>query len=471
MEKAYFGFSDATNETDQNIIDYFYASKLYRNNLKRGDRESGICVVVGPKASGKTHVRRMIDLENSHQLVWSIDRSQGFRAEDAGSYPAPIENLLINVLLSGLVDLIKQRKADFSNAAFKEISNLRASLVEIFARFLSGTKVKAGVEVAQIEWNFEKILSKGVSKIPEFSKVGTEEYRKRMMPCLEEKQAYILIDDVDDVFTGAEANHAFVEGLINAAVTLNRHFGKYLHCLLFIKSGLYRMYVEKAGAPSRAREFIDYILWDEDELIELLAIRIRKKLGMDRDERAWRSWTGAFEAKKKKEVEAIQEYLIDRCNTGPRDLIMFSNMAKEKSGEAKISLKDIQSVEDRYSYEKLYLVNSEFGKVYPEIANLLGKVFAGRDATHSKGQLIELIKKEVLQSGDIKESFGRHEYIRLAYPDTFLEALYDIGFIGFRRNRTSRFLYAMTHLRAGSELYDAYEHRIHPAFWSYLRLK
>jgi len=81
----------------------------------------------------------------------------------------------------------------------------------------------------------------------------------------------------------------------------------------------------------------------------------------------------------------------------------------------------------------------------------------------------------MLGNADImKGEFGAMPLLRSADSSKVMENLFEFGFIGFRDDSKSEFVYMMDlqsdMIDPGDRLFQAYEHRIHPAYESYLRL-
>jgi hypothetical protein len=462
MVSNYFGYSDASD--DEDLYKYFYRTPLF-DQIKKGNKASGKFLVHGIKGAGKTAICNKIQAENASQLVRKIDKSFGFDVSARGKYAAPIESLMITLLLKEVINEIKTRASDFTNKqAVKKVDSLIDKLRGIFSQVISGTTVKSPI----IEFDLEKIFTK---KLDGFSQFKIDEYLRALEPALNEKQGYILVDDVDDVFTGADENAAFIEGLVRAAKEINKSFGKSLHCLIFLKSGLFKLFFENAKEYDKLRDFIVSISWGKEELAELLARRIRQKHNLAQTVPHWTAWQHEFEGSDQKQIEEIQSYIISRCVSGPRDLIVYCNMAKEEAGKDKIGSKHIKKVEDLYSKEKLYEINRDFGKTYPKISDLLQQAFAGESQTYLDDKLRKLLTEKILANDKIHQLFDKYEYILLATKESLMELLYGIGFLGFRGTKTSEVEFVMTNPEPGSKvLYTAYEYRIHDAYRQYLNL-
>jgi hypothetical protein len=111
-----------------------------------------------------------------------------------------------------------------------------------------------------------------------------------------------------------------------------------MHCLVFLKSGIFKLFFENAKEYDKLRDYISSpISWDKKELTALLAVRIRQIRGKsDIDETT--AWGLEFDAASG--LDKIQDYIVSRCVSGPRDLIVYCNMAKDLAKSAKITLKE-----------------------------------------------------------------------------------------------------------------------------------
>jgi hypothetical protein len=460
----YFGYIDADDDPD--LSKYFYRAPLFEQ-IKKGDKNEGKFVIHGIKGAGKTAICRMLAEANASKIVCRIDKSFGFEVDSLGEYAAPIEGLLLTLLLDELANEIKSRKSEFSDPqSIKGVDNLKSRLGGFLKKVVGATKIRATV----VEVDVQKILeSKHISG---FSRFKIADYGDILTPALKEKQGYILIDDVDDVFIGADKNAAFVEGLVRATKQINMYFGRNLHCLVFLKSGLFKLFFENAREYDKLQDFIISISWGKNELIELLGDRIKQKHGAREGKPIWRSWQLDFGGDNEEEIQQLQDYILDRCVSGPRDLIMYCNMAKEKAGSGKISMDDVKEVEDSYSKEKLAQINRDFGRTYPRIFEFLQQVFTGQRQRYTNAQMFELLNDRIIADERLQAAFGKLHYVMFATKENLVDLLYGIGFIGFKRARTSGVEFVITNAEPGPRiLYTAVEYMIHNAYAQCLNLK
>jgi hypothetical protein len=149
-------------------------------------------------------------------------------------------------------------------------------------------------------------------------------------------------------------------------------------------------------------------------------------------------------------------------------------LAKEIAGSRKITLDDFLACEAQYSRDKLYELNRDYESQYGNIADLLARIFRTKQAVYAKGELQTLIQIAIFGSKEIKKDFGSMDLVRYADTTGLMEKLFNFGFIGFRDTAGSDFVYMMDMqeelVGPGNRLFHAFQHRIHPAYETYLRL-
>jgi|GEM_PF-2813880 hypothetical protein len=458
----YFGYSDAADEV--NLKDYFVRSPLF-HQMKKGDLTEGIFVVHGIKGAGKTALCNMIQMENEQEaLVLKIDKAFGFDIRKLDANSAAVEGLMLTLLMKELIKEIKAKKSLFSSQALKKIESSEEKVKKFLSRIPGAIKGKVG----PLEVDLSKLLDEDV--VASFSRFQITDYVDTLTPALKERQAYILIDDVDDVFAGADRNADFLEGLLRAAKEINKAFGHLIHCLIFLKSGVFKLLFENANEYDKLRDYIAAsISWDKNGLTSLLAVRIRQ-IHKQKDIDTASAWELDFDGKGSS-IKDIQDHIVSRCVSGPRDLIVYCNMAKEKAGNSRIGMQHIQDVEGVYSKEKLATINRDFGRTYPRIQEFLQQLFSGEKQIYTNEQIFGLLRDKVIISEPFKKIFSKEEYVVYATKEKLIELLYSIGFIGFKKTKSSPLEFVITNPDPDSQmLYKASEYRIHHAYKQYLNL-
>jgi hypothetical protein len=77
MYDEYFGKADAEQESLGHLTDYFFSKKSFEE-LKTDNLDSGKCVVVGVKGSGKTHICKWLQQDyKDSRIGWKFEISDG----------------------------------------------------------------------------------------------------------------------------------------------------------------------------------------------------------------------------------------------------------------------------------------------------------------------------------------------------------------------------------------------------------
>ena len=95
----------------------------------------------------------------------------------------------------------------------------------------------------------------------------------------------------------------------------------------------------------------------------------------------------------------------------------------------------------RFSEEKLYALNGDFGHIYPEIPQLVQAVFQGFKMQFSGVELRERLEGGVLNDPkSAKQGFGQQSWFRDATANSFVKKFFDVGVVGItRQNREALF--------------------------------
>ncbi|NLJ49553.1 MAG: hypothetical protein GX428_08215 [Candidatus Atribacteria bacterium] len=470
--EEFFGKRDAGQENSETLAKYFLRMDLV-SNIKSDNKSIGKCIIVGVKGSGKTALCRNIQMEcDKNGVGWRLELSDGFPVEDNKRQSSFYSSLLIVYLLSKIIDIIEDNKKAFSKEALSSLPGLVEKFKSSATTFFKSINFEFSADGPKINFNVEQLLKLGQR---ELSQIKIEKFKEILTPCLSEKRGYILIDDVDEIFPGSDTNFEFIEGLISASVTINNVFGNLLHCLVFIKAGAYSRFYENGRNYDKYPESVVFLRWGSGELMDMFALRAKIASGSkELFEERFKTMQLVFEGTES-EIQKIEEFMVSRCNSGPRDIIILGNFAKQEAINRKIKFEDLVKREGDYSQEKIYLLNRDYKYQYGDITELLSRVFRNQPVIFSKGKLEEFIQTAILGNAKIMNGqLGSMELLKSVDSSKVIEKLFDFGFIGFREDGKSEFQYMMDlqnkMLQPGSRLFTAFEHRIHPAYVTYLRL-
>ncbi len=455
----YFGLSDAAHELQETIVPD-HVQWAFEDQLKFGDQSDGKQVIIGIKGSGKTALRRFIE-ERKDSIVWNIDCDHAYFDFDASTIKGRsgiVKNSLALDLLRGFASHLTDVYSD--NTLDKVASKAKSAL-------------EAGIEIIK---NVPKALTLDQIDMSELVKPKASKYvnaarekvHSGLMEALEGKEAYIMIDDVEDVFPRLETNPSFIEALVRAIHDINRMSDHHLHVLLFMKYGVWRQWFENQTEYDKVAHIIQEISWDHDALCLLIAKRIARI--HNKDPRATNSenlWKLEFAWPKSKNFRSFSRNLTKYCVSGPRDMIVIANRAKTEAKDEKITISHIKTILKSYSEVKTYELAADFSGVYPEIHRFVERVFQGCPEVMSGSEFAEWIETHALTDEAVDNQFRKWEWYSLASKERLVSIMYQIGFLGRRINRQT-IIYAMQRPTESTAELISGQLEVHPAFRPFL---
>jgi len=465
--KTYFGFPDAGDEQKENVLADHVSFKV-EEGLKWQDKKIGVQVIIGPKGSGKTAIRRFVEeKEGSRCLIWNIDVNNTYLDIDAKDFPGKsgkIKNYISVLLLANFLRVI-QAEAAKRGLDKKAITHISAALKrggEILGNFKEG--------VTEVDLGLLKLDPKALLKEKTTSVVNNAftEIVKEIKEALASKRGYILIDDADDVIENLEKNPRFIEGLVRAVKDINENLGERLHVLLFLKSGVYQVWHDSQHELNKVRHVIEELTSDEITLQKLIAKRIaRIHKEKYQDGKIEDLWAREFAWKPDRQTfKAFSRKITGLCVSGPRDILVIANSAKTKSADKKIRAAQVNQIINSYSRDKLNEIGADFGDVYPQIHNLIQLVFGGYIPEAKGIDVAKHIDKTAFQAGKIYDQFHNLAWFRLASKEKLLLLMFQIGLFGIKKGKDPVFFNQDETIAIGDLLENTL--LLHPAFISVL---
>lgn len=465
----FFGDPDAWVENAERFRKYYYKRPSIVD-LKLDELKEGYCITVGPKGTGKSAICRAIS-ERKKDLIWHLSASDGFTLDGTSKYRASfIKEVIEYHLLAHLIEMVSDDN-EISQEARNKIPIKYKKYVKYFTKLIP--KLSGEISAGPVKLTIEP---KELLKLDnaDLATVKVEYFREILADCLIEKKAYILLDDIDEVFPGIEKNVEFFEGLLAAAVEINYTFEDLLHLHLFVKTGIYAYYNSNGRNPDKYKGKFFFLRWTDDELAEVLAIRSKIANDITEDLSVEDSLLLSF-SHKSSNLAAIRDFIVQRVNSGPRDMIILCNEAKDRAHDSKISLTDLKNAESSYSQTKIDLLNSNYKDDFGEVAEIIKLAFTGSQSKFKKGELIEFINTRILGNSKLMSQFGKEPLLIGRDEKFILEKLYQFGFIGAKINPRVKTNYYSSSEGQGilstSDLINASEHSIHLAYHSALQIK
>jgi hypothetical protein len=454
---------------DDNLQNYFVRFGDFERFLDKSQ-----FIAVGAKGTGKSAIRKYLEGSRTaaQQLVVALDDSYSISLSHLKtSSPAEIKNKMKGYL-TGLAIQCLTQSPELSARAKRKLKGF-ANEVGFIRRMLKPLKFKA----AFAEYALEELFPQ--QKQPELLKVIDPEVATAIRDCLGDRDLWILIDDVDTVFTSDDDGLSLrlVEGLVYAASDLTiGTFKKSVFVLVLVRSDVYDRLAREASDLDRELQYIWHIVWSEDELRQFLAERIRWALSGRPDLPAWRHWLRLFDVSRKRGVTELQDYLIERLMNGPRDLLLIVDMARRRAvgdGVSKISLSHVYSAESEYGEEKLLEISRSFRRSYPGINPIVDYLFRGRQQCYARSELEDLVRQELLTHPQAREAFAEYRWFFPLTPFRFIQVLYRVGIVGYWDPAHKRYVYALEKAEPEMALLlsPTARFKIHSALKKYLELR
>jgi hypothetical protein len=431
MSTQYFGDIDAAKEDCKLLSDYFIVQPLFERVEK--EKNDGPTIVVGVKGAGKTALGRVV-YERFNGLKWFRDeftRSYGFDVPEnlppSGKLLKSLRVFLLSQFITALV-----RNGDIKKDIW---TKFKASLKHIGAKVAKSTEVNVGV----MKFDPAKLLD--VSN-EEHSDDAWEDSIKLLNEELGGKSGLMVIDDVDSYFPGIESSPRFIEGLFRAIREINDLKELKIFCLLLVKQGLWRSLFENQEEYDKVKKSVDFLSWNIDNCAAVLSGRIAQRHNMDFEKKPQKLANTTKYLKREfsgvtaNETQTCFMRVFELSVNGPRDVIDLCNLVKKTYPDEKISISNIDNCLPKYSEEKLYGINQDFGHIYPDLPKFLSRAFSGFKTEFKGSELAAHLedKDGILIDPKAEHlAFGKHSWFKDTTAEGIVKILFDTGVIGVVR--------------------------------------
>ncbi|MGC4093112.1 MAG: hypothetical protein QM756_35530 [Polyangiaceae bacterium] len=235
---------------------------------------------------------------------------------------------------------------------------------------------------------------------------------------------YILVDQIERIWSNDPQSDALVYGLLRAAKHVQQSV-RGVRAVLFLRTDIYDALRFSEGDKFRSDEY--RIEWDEKSLLQL--VEARATASVDAGFHVTDLWSKVFPERIGKELTS--RHLVAKTLRRPRDIIQLCNACRdmaEKNGRESIVAQDIRDAIALYSNWKLNDLANEWRVNFPFINDVLlmftnGSYALTRTTFAQRFGLITTALK------------ARHPQFEAVFTvDAILSTLYAIGFLGVRRH-------------------------------------
>jgi hypothetical protein len=438
LEKLNFGQDSAESEAKN--LKYIFLSAPFFNRLKNTQK----WLVLGRKGSGKTAACLMLfeQLKKNSEVSLitpkslSVAKSVLLDKASINEEESAIQKWKYVFLLEASRYVIASAENKFGKNYLtwdKSLQSVRNFLVQN-DKYEANTADKALKFIRSI-----KKFAVGVLKVEGSIEIETNPEAFDLNDDLEnislaievaakivnEKDLYLLIDQVDDLWDSSKEGQNLIIGLLRGTKQLNDQ-AIFLKIIVFLRSDIFSFL--RFHDSDKYRGHTEFISWNAENLKKLIALRIYKSTGARGDVESL--WLSVFP--EKFNGKDTFDYLLNFVLMRPRDLIQLCNLCRDRGmdrmGE-KISVSDIQQAIKQHSTWKTQDLISEYYIQYPFLETVFLTIFYAADSPIFTREKIESLfsvnKQQIIQK------YGNQFFEPL---DVLLQILFSIGFLGVLQN-------------------------------------
>lgn len=432
MELNKIAWGDDSAERDKDLISYFIRTDNFGRLLNKSKS-----IVVGRKGSGKSALRKKLELEysaeNNTYVVNISPKYSSIRnilnekslTEDFGEEIFFQHSWLRQMLLDSLCLIGHSAKGkyateslEFARTISKELNRTSKDIVENISDILNRLKVKAG-KLGDLGLQLEKELRNVADvdalehHISELSKSGAN--------------FIILVDDLDLGWDNSPLSNNLLLGLLSATSYL-KSLSENIHVLIFLREDVYLILMEKTQHSDKYRN-IERIRWEKEGLISLIEERIKFNFINAGEEPGDRLFGKVFPLTIG--THNTDNWLVERTLSRPRELIQISRFYTEALTGETPNDEILKTCESAYSSWKLDDLCTEYSNQYPGLSSVFAywKTKFFRNKYHLKNSDVHEMIFQIFDEVVLNQKWFNDLALNADF-DGFLTILYEIGFIG-----------------------------------------
>ncbi|MEL6161204.1 MAG: hypothetical protein AAFQ40_13540 [Cyanobacteria bacterium J06623_5] len=477
------GSDSAERDIDVGLAEYFYQNDAYHRFLN--GRKT---ILVGNRGAGKSAIFKYIATTERKKgnLVLELSPedysyellSEYLRSEKEGSwgkqsaYSVAWQYLLYNLIFKR----IAQNKRGLLLGAQKNIYNYvsgnglaqETSSIGMLVTYLKR------IERVKLESHEGTLRSRDLQALYDLEDI------KALLPSLnnvlKNTRITVLVDELDKGWDNSEDAKYFLAGLFQATQKINL-LNTNLRIYISIRQELFDNIPQIYEDAQKIREDVEVIRWGKNELLELIARRIGHSFPESAHLTALKRWKTVFVSKLSSlDVESL-DYIIDRTQLRPRELLQFCKLCVECIDYSLVTKRidecAIAAAEESYSEQKTRDLASEYRFQYPFLLDVF-EVFRGHKTYYHKEDLDYLLLSIVVGEIDVEQAAPwvlDLDYLELK------QILWKIGFLKVLVPQTSqksirhRGAYLGHYELPTINLENIEKFRIHPACTKFLHLR
>jgi len=272
----------------------------------------------------------------------------------------------------------------------------------------------------------------------------------------------LLIDKLDEGYEPNEIGVGFVDGIIDAAITINKKYDS-IRSILFLRDNMFRTIARWNPDFSRNIEGQELRLnWKEYDLMNMVANRLRVAFNITQVPtlKVWNRCS-AKELVDRAGFKKCLQLTLYR----PRDILVLLNKSfyeASKEKRSQIVLEDVLSCAKSISKHRLEDLHKEYSAIYPGLIYLTS-AFANINPETDFSTACECLDQVL--SANIFPSDVEQNFAILGSSTDALRALYGIGFIGIRGIKSDVFTFCHDGKSPDKEIAKDDIFLVHPCYW------
>ena len=454
-----FGAEDAENEDPERFKQYFYFNKVYKNLTI----DLPIRILVGHKGIGKSALLRrafLDDEENAKLSVWLRPNDLKSNVESNAGVKF---NILIEQWKSGLLSAIYDKAIDRLGA--DDHDGRPTQYVRQGVRYLQDA-IRGVIEKSQ-----PHTTSRLIRDI-------AEGFRNNRI-------ATVYIDDIDRGWDASKESITNISALLNAIRDLSGSDNR-LRFRIGLRTDVYYLVRTSDESTDKIERHVMWLSWTNHEILSVMAKRVLTFFGDNRDQNdiskltqtdvsrniLSKIMTPYFEGHGHWSNRPIHNVLLSLTRRRPRDLVKLLHAAARnayKYDNEIINPRNLTSIFEQYSSERLQDTINEFKTELPEIDRLLLDMRPTKRERRTSASYLFTKDRLIMKMKQIMSHTAlRFTNRTLVTPQTLVQFLYKIDFITARKDnnhgRIDRKYFDESRLLANEFVDFGYDWEIHPAY-------
>lgn len=282
------------------------------------------------------------------------------------------------------------------------------------------------------------------------------------------KQFVILVDRLDEGYEPDVIGTGIVDGILYGTDDIRSILKTRVRAIVFIRDNIFRAIETEDKDFSRNLESqVLRLHWDQQELFYMVARRVRFLFSIDKesDTKVWNSITAA-ELHGREGFKKCLQLTLYR----PRDVIALLNAAyyhAQRQQRETLIQDDFDNSAKQISLTRYGDLGKEYESVFPGVTSLTS-AFTNGQAELTWREAVDKVGLAMTADG-LDQKASQHFSI-LKSPETALQGLYGIGFVGLFDSSLGSFVFSHDGKRSDKDFCVSDKLMVHPCYWSALSL-